>query len=583
MNSLLKIAAICALIWTVAIAAPSNGYNVQSSKRRNASDLIVDLKYAIYQGIKNESTGLNLWKGIRYAAPPIGDLRWKAPQTPAANRTVTPASNFGPICPQAYPSIPNAPFIPGNEDCLFLNVYAPPNAPSSGLPVLVWIHGGGYGFGDGTQDMTEIINANGKGFVAVAIQYRLGAFGFLSSNEIKANGALNAGILDQAFALGWVQKYIHLFGGDSKKVTISGESAGGGSVMLHTIAKGGTLGTSLFLNGIAASPYLPAQYDYNKTIPTQHYYDFSSKAGCGEQGAVLECLKSKDSMVLQRANSNVSTSGTYGTWAFLPVTDGVYLQAPPSVQLNAKKVNGAKILVGNNANEGPLFVPPTIKTLDDLKSWLKQEFPTFADADIQKVLDAYPSSDAPVDPSALKFATDGSGPATAVNVSQVATGQQQRGNNIYAEATFICPSYWLNNAYSPSNSYHYQYSVPFASHIDDISAYFGPSAPNQSPEFSVAFRQIWGNFITKGNPSIASEPAAANWPVWVGGEESRMVNLNETGGTPYQAVTQFGASVTQFMNPGLKNNITTANAYSWEGGRGARCEFWKDIAAKVPM
>ena len=86
---------------------------------------------------------------------------------------ITDANSFGPICPQSYPAVPNAPYIPGNEDCLYLNVYAPPNATN--LPVLVYIHEGGYGFGDGTHDMTEIINANDKGFVAVTLQYRVGA------------------------------------------------------------------------------------------------------------------------------------------------------------------------------------------------------------------------------------------------------------------------------------------------------------------------------------------------------------------------------------------------------------------------
>lgn len=83
------------------------------------------------------------------------------------------ATTFGNICPQAYPSVPNAPFVPGNEDCLFLNVYAPPTLNSTQLPVFVWIHGGGYGLGDGRQDLSELITATGNGFVGVTIQYRV--------------------------------------------------------------------------------------------------------------------------------------------------------------------------------------------------------------------------------------------------------------------------------------------------------------------------------------------------------------------------------------------------------------------------
>ncbi len=112
---------------------------------------------------------------VRYAAPPTGKLRWQPPQALplSLNAPITDANAFGPVCPQSMPAVPGAPFIPGNEDCLYLNVYAPANAAN--LPVLVYIHEGGYGMGDGTHDMTDIINANDKGFVAVTIQYRVSA------------------------------------------------------------------------------------------------------------------------------------------------------------------------------------------------------------------------------------------------------------------------------------------------------------------------------------------------------------------------------------------------------------------------
>jgi carboxylesterase type B len=122
-----------------------------------------------------------------------------------------------------------------SEDCLFLNVQSPSNA--SNLPVLVWIHGGGYGAGNGRQDFSDILNTNGNNFVTVSIQYRLGPFGFLASDELHRRGVVNAGLLDQFFALQWVQTYIREFGGDPSAVTISGESAGGGSVMLMDMGK----------------------------------------------------------------------------------------------------------------------------------------------------------------------------------------------------------------------------------------------------------------------------------------------------------------------------------------------------------
>ncbi|KAF2203674.1 carboxylesterase type B [Delitschia confertaspora ATCC 74209] len=536
----------------------------------NAADLKVDVGYAVYQGGK-EASGLNVWKGIRYATAP----RWKAPQIPATNRTIVSATTLGAQCPQAFPSVPNAPFLPGDEDCLFLNVFAPANTPVGTLPVLVWFHGGGYGLGAGNQDMTEIINANNNGFVAVSVQYRLGAFGWLSSAEVKNKGVVNAGLLDMIASLGWIQKYITKFGGDPRKVTITGESAGAGAIMLLSMAFGGQLGTSLFRNGISASTYLPPQYNYDAAIPTARYNDFAAKAGCVGVADVFNCLVSKDSMTLQKANNDVSISQAYGTWGFVPVTDGQVIQSLPSAQLKAKRVNGAAILVGNNANEGALFAPQeAINTVDDLKNWLKDVYPTFNDAQVQQVLDAYPSTEKPVNPNDLKFATNGLGPATAVNVSQVATGQQQRAYNIYAEATFICPGYWLNTAFPTSRSFHYQYSVPFASHGDDQTGYFGPATPNQGPLFTAAFRKIWGSFVMNSVP--VSSPA---FPTWEG---NKMMNLNQTGGTPYEKI-QFGTNVTQYMEPGLKNAFSVVDAYTWEGRRGKRCEFWRNMAVKVPM
>lgn len=126
--------------------------------------------------------------------------------------------------------------------------------------MLTPVDGGGYGVGSAnSMDYGHIAKTVNNGFVIVQIQYRVGAFGFLSSAEIAKHGALNLGVHDMLFALEWVQKYIALFGGDPKEVTISGESAGGGAVMLMAMANGGTEGTRLFKRGIASSPYYPTQ------------------------------------------------------------------------------------------------------------------------------------------------------------------------------------------------------------------------------------------------------------------------------------------------------------------------------------
>ncbi|KAK0707608.1 Alpha/Beta hydrolase protein [Lasiosphaeris hirsuta] len=564
----------------------------------------VDLEYGLYTGIFNSSSGLNIWRGIRYAAPPVGSLRWQKPRVPAVNRSPIAANAFGPACPQAMPSMPGMPFISGNEDCLFLNVYAPAVKPSnSSLPVLVVIHGGGYGAGDGTQDMAPFISTNGNDLVAVTIQYRLGAFGFLASPEVKSRGVLNAGLLDQQFALQWVQKHIAKFGGDSSRVTIAGESAGGGSVLLHAISQGGDTQASLFKNLIAASPWIPTQPYYNDTITSRHYNDFASLVGCPSRGAVFDCLVSKDSLLLQYAANIVSTNKPtpHGNWAFIPVTDGSYITGPPSTELFQSRTNGQRLLVGNNANEGSLIPPSNVVTQPDLIAWIKSNFPNLSDTNVTNILAEYPSTGDPVDPAAARYETDGYGPGTAVNISQVATGQQQRcyasPPNIYAEASVICPSYWFASSFAGNGraAYHYQYSVPFAVHGADISGYYGPPTENQSPDFVSAFRKIYGNFVKTGDPSLSNLDAngrsslnpsapnpASNWPPW-SGTKPVLINLNETGGTPYTIISSLGTPVTQFRGPGLHNNFTTADAYAWEGGRGRRCEFWRKISPFVPQ
>ncbi|KUJ20432.1 carboxylesterase type B [Mollisia scopiformis] len=616
----MRFSTFAVLAGSLASATPFNPRPFDEVLRRrqassNSSSLQVDLGYAVYEGFYNDTHNVNEWMGIRYAAPPIGSLRWQAPQAPLVNRSsVINASAIPNECPQsalnsgnqqAAITTINAPG--GSEDCLYLSVYSPPN--SQNLPVLVWIHGGGYGEGNGGQDLGPIIGTNNGSFVGVAIQYRLGAFGFLSSDEVFQMGVANAGIRDQTFALQWVQSYIHLFGGNASQVTISGESAGGGSVMLQTMAYGGTLGTSLFSNAIAASPYLPMQYNYNAWVPSQSYYAFAQAAGClsgfaagspAVNTTIFQCLVGKDTAVLKNASAAISASGMYGTWGFLPVTDGVFIQQLPSQQLAKKQVNGLRMLAGNNALEGPLFVPQNVTTEIDLVTWIQETFPMFTTDDISKVLQYYPGSNATDSTNAVEYATLGYTGATANNESSISTGQQQRANNIYAETTFVCPSYWLAEAFANKGreAYKYQYSVPAALHGSDVSAYFGPGSVTQGPDFVKAFMTIWGNFITLNDPSISSSIAAGNssnssttpnpitnWPAYTNANPYQ-INLNETGGTEFTtAGVDFEGTevnVTEYMGPGLRNNFSLVNAWTWEGNRGIRCDFWRAMGGLVP-
>ncbi|KAH6628963.1 acetylcholinesterase precursor [Boeremia exigua] len=577
------------------------------SKRQTLSKdaLQVDLGYGIYQGLSDTAVGINTWKGIRFAAPPTGARRWQRPEAPAVNRTsVTSATDFGAMCSQVgYSGISMEIDPRGTEDCLFLNVQSPTNATN--LPVLVWIHGGGYGTGNGQQDFTDMMKITGNTFVVVSIQYRLGPFGFLASDEVVTKGVANAGLLDQFFALQWVQTYISQFGGDPSAVTISGESAGAGAALLHDIAYGGSMGDSLFRSTIAASPFLPRQYAYNDQAPTQAYYSLASQAGCplGAYGnrneTLFECLVSKDTATLRDAAIAVTNTGSYGTWAFLPVTDGVFLQGAPSKQLLEKRVNGRNVLVGNNANEGPLFTPQNITSEALLLDRLRSILPEFSDNDLTNVLLHYPIAD---DTNNVKFATTGTSRPSALDQSGLATGQQQRANNIYAELTFVCPSYWMAEAFASRGrtAYKYQYSVAPGTHGIDTLGYFGPygSVAFLSEDFQRAFMNIWGNFVTRENPSITDSlftgssnsstrlgaDPSIQWPLFSASTSYQQLNLNQTGGVPTVGSFEVSSPVntTYLVGPGLQNNFGFVDAYTWEDGRGARCEFWRSTAKLIP-
>jgi carboxylesterase type B len=214
----------------------------------NASTPIVDLGYAQYKG-NTSLTGTNVFYGIQYAQAPTGELRWRPPQDIEAHNNFEPtqvlnAESPGPSCVQGTPAwrppqrgnlTVNFP-VTGEEDCLRLDVVVPTQPQSSSLPVMVMIHGGGFTQGSSyaLPGSTIVDTARGS-MIYVSLQYRLGAFGFLSGAGIRENGQANVGLLDQRSALNWVQRNIRAFGGDPAKVTIIGGSAGGSSGELRCL------------------------------------------------------------------------------------------------------------------------------------------------------------------------------------------------------------------------------------------------------------------------------------------------------------------------------------------------------------
>jgi para-nitrobenzyl esterase len=281
--------------------------------------------------------------GIPYAAPPVGDLRWRPPAEHPAWPGVRDATRFGSACPQ-----PPSPFaVPStDEDCLFLNVYTPLRAGRGDdrLPVMVWIHGGGLTSGAGSlYDPSALV---GAGAVVVTINYRLGALGFLSHPALstESEGASgNYGLMDQVAALRWVQRNVGRFGGDARNVTIFGESAGGLSVHAQLVSP---LARGLFGRAIAESGA------YSLVQPSQAAANASGSrlaaaVGCAEQTAA--CLRGVPvpALLAQQAPGA------------LPTVDGRVLTESIGPALAAGRFSRVPLIEGTNHDEWRLFVAIT--------------------------------------------------------------------------------------------------------------------------------------------------------------------------------------------------------------------------------
>jgi len=226
--------------------------------------------------------------------------------------------------------IPLPIFSGGNEDCLFLDVYVPGKAiinPSLGLPVVVWIYGGAYVFGSKDSfepllpfyDGSGLIYESGGDIIFVAMNYRLGAYGFLSGTTMENEGLPNAGLWDQRAAFQWVQDYISLLGGDPTQVTAMGESAGAGSILHHLVGEGGTL-DPLFTKAILQSPAYEYMWD-RKGTSEAIFQEFAALAGC--TGGSMACLRSASADTLVTASTALNAAVPDGSFAV-----GMFMQGP---------------------------------------------------------------------------------------------------------------------------------------------------------------------------------------------------------------------------------------------------------------
>ncbi|HJQ23949.1 MAG TPA: carboxylesterase/lipase family protein [Blastocatellia bacterium] len=309
---------------------------------------------------------VRVYKGIPFAAPPTGALRWKAPQPVKPWSGVRACTEFGASCPQ--PNLLERTYGtklgPTSEDCLYLNVWTAAKKPTDKLPVMVWIHGGGYTMGSGSTLAYDGAAFARQGVVLVTINYRLGPFGWFAhpqlSKESGHDSSGNYGLLDQIAALEWVKRNIAAFGGDANRVTIFGESAGAGSVcylMASPLARG------LFHRAIAESG---SAFGANRHLREAWYgQEPAEKLGervardlAGEQAAdpiaALRAMSADD--LLNRSNVAATSFFAGDANRFAPIVDGWVIPDDPGAIFEAGRQANVPLIVGTNADEGSIFV-----------------------------------------------------------------------------------------------------------------------------------------------------------------------------------------------------------------------------------
>jgi para-nitrobenzyl esterase len=317
-------------------------------------DQVVQTKYGKVKGAVNESRTVVSFRGIPYAAPPVGDLRWKEPQPPQPWSGIRDATRFCPSCIQnrVYTHLPNGPWTEEfmvqdsiSEDCLFLNIWTPATSAADKLAVLVYIHGGAFTEGSGSIDVYDGQELAKKGIIVITINYRLGVLGFLAHPELTAESpnhvSGNYGFLDQIAALKWISENIAAFGGDPSRVTISGQSAGAASVNVLIISP---LAKGLFCGAITQSgtTFFRGQMgSWTLSDGEKQGIEFAKSKGAS---SIAE-LRTMPALALIARDTNGPG------FRFGGVLDGYFQTADAGEIFTASKQNDTPFMSGMNADE----------------------------------------------------------------------------------------------------------------------------------------------------------------------------------------------------------------------------------------
>jgi para-nitrobenzyl esterase len=437
--------------------------------------------------------GIASFKGIPFAAAPVGDNRWKAPRPVEPWSGVKKADAMGPACMQdpGMAQMVGAP-LDVSEDCLYLNVWTPAKAAGDKLPVMVWIYGGAFAGGATNWPFYDGTRLAEKGVVLVSVAYRVGPFGFLAHpglSKESGKGSGNYGLQDQIAGLKWVRDNIAKFGGDAGRVTLFGESAGGIAVSMLAASP---QAKRLFHRAISESggSFAPAQTESEagQNVPTLKVAEASGQkflAGLGANDV-------KAARALPAEKIQGALKGIGGFW---PVLDGHVIVGDQYELYQAGKFNDTPVLIGTNSDEGNMFTPPAVKPAE-LERAIREGYGEKADV----ILAANPHG------------TD----------AQARTASK----NVFRDSVFAWPTWaWANlqsqKAKNKAYVYYFDHRTPMspegANHAAEITFVFrnlaNPMAQPTQEEIALSelMSSYWVNFAKSGDPNGAGLP---QWPAF---------------------------------------------------------------------
>ena len=446
----------------------------------------VPTEYGLVQGTNEDA--LKVFRGIPFAAPPIGDLRWRAPEPAAKWDGIRAADKFA-----ADPYQGDGKGRVG-EDCLYLNVWTPAKSPTERVPVLVWIYGGGFSFGSSSSPVHDGAHLARKGVVLVSINYRVGPLGFLAlpglSAESPRHVSGNYGLLDLIAGLQWVRKNIAAFGGDPDKVTIFGESAGGIAV---SELGGSPLAKGLFRGAISQSggSFGPTRAT---TYPGENMRTLTQAEGLGE--AYLRKAGVTTLAELRKLAPEKLPAG-YGSGAAWPIVDGWVIPGDQHESYAAGHFNDVAILVGYNSDDGLIFTRE--KTPEEFIANVRKRYGPFAD----KLLAAYPVGKDSIPKTARDLTRDA---AFGWQTWAWATLQARTGmSKVYY---YYFDQHHKHTPGSPE----YDHGMPHGVDVPYVFQTLDPKDPNlTADDFAISdtVSTYWTNFAKHGDPNGPGLPV---WP-----------------------------------------------------------------------